>query len=124
MTTTRDADSGATTPDAPASTRSEGPAAAALLAAGIGAFTLGLLTTLAEASEGVADGLAFSSAVGPLSGKTIIAVVVWLAAWPVLYVTMGRRAALTRGVLVAFAVLLALGVLGTFPTFFEAFAAE
>ena len=36
-------------------TRIEGTAAAALLAAGVGAFVLGLLTTLAEASTGMKD---------------------------------------------------------------------
>jgi hypothetical protein len=104
--------------------RSEGPAAAALLAAGAGAFTLGLLTTLAAASTDISEGLAFDDGVGPLSGKTILAVGVWLVVWLVLQLTAARRLALTRIVLTAFAVLLILGVLGTFPTFFEAFAAE
>ncbi|HEU4423323.1 MAG TPA: hypothetical protein VFR67_12400 [Pilimelia sp.] len=123
MTTTPDTAPGTThRPEAPQ--RSEGPAAAALLAAGIGAFTLGLLTTLAEASTDIREALTFSDDVGPLSGKTIIAVAVWLVAWLVLQLTAARRLALTRGVLIAFAILLALGVLGTFPTFFEAFAPE
>jgi hypothetical protein len=104
--------------------RSEGSAAAALLAAGAGALTLGVLTTLAEASTDIKDGLAFYDRVGPLSGKTIIAVGVWLVAWLVLQLTGARRLALTRTVLSIFAVLLALGVLGTFPTFFELFAAD
>ncbi|HEY3009418.1 MAG TPA: hypothetical protein VGJ63_15320 [Micromonosporaceae bacterium] len=121
MTTTTDTAAGTThRPELPQ--RSEGPAAAALLAAGVGALTLGLLTTLAEASTDIADGLAFYDRVGPLSGKTIIAVGVWLIAWLVLQLTAARRLALTRTVLVAFAVLLALGVLGTFPTFFDLFA--
>jgi hypothetical protein len=104
--------------------RSEGPAAVAVLAAGLGAFTLGLLTTLAEASTDIKDGLAFYDRVGPLSGKTIIAVGVWLVAWLLLQVTAARRLALTRTVLTVFAILLALGVLGTFPTFFDLFAAD
>jgi hypothetical protein len=95
-----------------------------VLAAGLGAFTLGLLTTLAEASTDIKDGLAFYDRVGPLSGKTIIAVGVWLVAWLLLQVTAARRLALTRTVLTVFAILLALGVLGTFPTFFDLFAAD
>jgi hypothetical protein len=121
MTTTSDA-AAATTHRPEPPQRSEGPAAAALLAAGVGALTLGLLTTLAEASTDIKDGLAFSNDVGPLSGKTIIAVGVWLVVWLVLQLTAARRLALTRTVLAVFAVLLALGVLGTFPTFFDLFA--
>jgi hypothetical protein len=121
MTTTTDAAAGTTRRPEPPQ-RSEGPAAAALLAAGAGALTLGLLTTLAEASTDIRDWLAFYDRVGPLSGKTIIAVGVWLVVWLVLQLTAARRLALTRTVLTAFAVLLALGVLGSFPTFFDLFA--
>jgi hypothetical protein len=121
MTTTTDAAAGTTRRPEPPQ-RSEGPAAAALLAAGAGALTLGLLTTLAEASTDIRVWLAFYDRVGPLSGKTIIAVGVWLVVWLVLQLTAARRLALTRTVLTAFAVLLALGVLGTFPTFFDLFA--
>jgi len=59
----------------------EGPISAAIIAAGAGAFTLGLVTTLAEASESVADSLRWSTAVGPLSGKTLVTVIVWLVVW-------------------------------------------
>jgi hypothetical protein len=100
-----------------------GPAAAALLAAGVGAAALGLFTTLAEASEGFKDWLAFTDEVGPLSGKTTYAVAVWLVAWVVIH-WLVRPKALTRTVLIVTAVLVGLGVLGTFPVFFEAFAPE
>src|SRR4029453_7395002 len=68
------------TSDATGETRIEGLAAAALLAAGAGAFVLGLLTTLAEASTGTADFLQFNDRVGPLSGKTIIAAIAYFGA--------------------------------------------
>src|SRR6266704_1241965 len=61
--------------------RPEGPIAAAVIAGGVGAAALGVVTTLAEASTRVSDWLAWSDRVGPLSGKTIMAVVVWLVAW-------------------------------------------
>ncbi len=102
----------------------EGPAAAALLAAGVGAFALGLFTTVAEISESFKDALVITEPVGPLSGKTTYAVAIWLVAWAVLQVTLGRRARLSPAVLTVTAVLLGLGLLGTFPIFFEAFAAE
>ena len=55
-----------------------GEAMAALISAGIGVFVLGLLTTLAEASTGIADMPNWNKGVGPLSGKTIVPVAIWL----------------------------------------------
>jgi hypothetical protein len=66
----------------------EGPIAAAIIAGGIGATALGFFTTLAEASEGVKDWLQWSDAVGPLSGKVLMAVLVWLVAWVVLHLAL------------------------------------
>jgi hypothetical protein len=104
--------------------RPTGPVAAALLAVGIGAAVLGLLTTLNEASTGVHDFLEFDEDVGPLSGKTIIAVVAYVASWAVLHGLWRRQNPALRPILIVTVVLIALGVLGTFPTFFQAFAAE
>jgi hypothetical protein len=104
--------------------RPTGPVAAAVLATGIGAFVLGLLTTLNEASTGVNDFLRFDDDVGPLSGKTIIAVIAYLASWVLLHALWRRQNPALRPILIATAVLIALGVLGTFPTFFQAFASE
>jgi len=97
-------------------------AAAVVLAAGVGTFVLGLFTTLNEASSGIHDFLIFSDDVGPLSGKTIIAGAAFFVAWAVLGVLWRGREVAWRPVLTATVVLLALGFLGTFPTFFEAFA--
>jgi hypothetical protein len=99
----------------------EGPIAAAILAAGVGALTLGVVTTLVEASAGIKKALTFNTAVGPLSGKVIITVLVWLAVWAVLHLVYRRKAYETRRALTIALVLIALGVLGTFPTFFQAF---
>jgi len=99
-----------------------GPAAAVILASGVGTFVLGLFTTLNEASSDINDFLGFSDDVGPLSGKTIIATAAFAVAWALLgFMWRGREVA-WRPVLIATVVLLALGFLGTFPTFFEAFA--
>jgi hypothetical protein len=104
--------------------RPTGPVAAAVLAVGIGAFVLGLFTTLSEASTDVHDFLEFSTDVGPLSGKTILAVVAYFGSWAVLHVLLRRRNPALRPILIITAVLIALAVLGTFPTFFQAFASE
>jgi len=99
-----------------------GPAAAVVLASGVGTFVLGLFTTLNEASSGMNDFLRFSDEVGPLSGKTVIAAGAFFVAWAVLGFMWRGREISWRPVLSATVVLLALGFLGTFPTFFEAFA--
>jgi hypothetical protein len=104
--------------------RPEGPISAAIIAGGVGALALGVVTTLAEASTRVSDGLEWSTRVGPLSGKTIVAVIVWIVAWGVLHLIYRRRPFETRGALIIALVLIALGALGTFPEFFQLFAAE
>lgn len=99
----------------------EGPIAAAILAAGIGGLALGVVTTLAEASTSIKDALNWSNPVGPLSGKTTVSVLVWLAAWAVLHIVYRRKAYETRRALIISLILIGLGIVGTFPTFFQAF---
>jgi hypothetical protein len=98
-----------------------GPIAAAIIAGGIGAAALGFFPTLAEASEGVKDWLQWSDAVGPLSGKVLMGVLVWLVAWAILHLALRNKPYETRRALVISLVLIGLGVLGTFPLFFQAF---
>ncbi|PWU45609.1 hypothetical protein DLE60_26420 [Micromonospora globispora] len=101
--------------------RPEGPIAAAILAGGVGALALGVVTTLSEASTGFKDALNWNNAVGPLSGKTIVTVLVWLAAWVVLHLVYRNKPYETRRALTIALILIGLGVVGTFPTFFQAF---
>jgi hypothetical protein len=54
----------------------------------------------------------------------IIAVIAYLASWALLHVLWRRQSPVLRPILIATAVLIALGVLGTLPTFFQAFASE
>src|SRR5215207_2164133 len=83
-----------------------GPVAAAVLATGIGAFVLGLLTTLSEASTGVHDFLEFDEDIGPLSGKTIIAVIAYVASWAILHALWRRQNPALRPILIATVVLI------------------
>lgn len=108
--------------DQGAEIRIDGIAAAALVAAGFGAFVLGLFTTLASASSGTADFLRWSDDVGPLAGKTIFAAIAYFGALIVLGALWQRRQIGLRRVLWVAGILLVLGLVGTFPTFFEAFA--
>ena len=98
-----------------------GEAAAAILAAGVGAFAMGLMTILAEIPV-IKDALNFYNPVGPLSGKTTVAVIVWLVSWAALYfLWKGKEIPFPR-VFTATLILIALGVRGTFPIFFGLFA--
>lgn len=50
--------------------------------------------------------------------------IVWLISWVVLHLTMRLKPYETTRALTIALVFIALGVLGTFPTFFQLFAAE
>jgi hypothetical protein len=102
----------------------EGPISAAILAAGVYAVALGFFTTVAEASESFKEKLALDDGVGPLSGKTIYAVVVWIVAWVVLHFVYRDKEVESRKALTTALILIAIGVVGTFPIFFQAFAPE
>jgi hypothetical protein len=104
--------------------RPNGPVVAGLLAAGIGALVLGALTTVAEASESFGESLQYNDRVGPLSGKVIWATAAFVVSWVALGAWLRARDLEWRPVLIVTGVLVALGVLGTFPTFFQAFASE
>jgi len=99
-----------------------GKAAAALLAGGIGSFVMGLVTTLSEASS-FGSALSWYKPAGPLSGKTTVAVIVWLIAWAVLGNQWKDKDVDFDKISMIALVLLLLGILGTFPPFFELFAA-
>src|SRR6266542_770749 len=98
-----------------------GPAAALILAGGIGVFCMGLVTTLGEASTGIADKLQWNDRVGPLSGKTLITVIVFAFVWALLTALWRRANPPLRAITIASSVLIVLGLIGTFPTFFQAF---
>jgi hypothetical protein len=99
-----------------------GPAAAAIGAAGAGVFAIGLMTTLAEAFAGLKTALIWLAPVGPLSGKTGVGMIVWLVAWGTLASMWKGRDVNIGKVLTWTFVLLLLGFVGTFPPVFEAFA--
>jgi hypothetical protein len=104
-------------------TLKNGKAAAALVAGGIGAFMVGFMTVLAEASQAAKTFLTFSEPVGPLSGKVIVAVIIWLITWFVLgMLWKDKELDFNKATVVAF-VFLALGLLFTFPPFFLMFEA-
>lgn len=98
-----------------------GIAAAAILAAGIGSFSLGIFVLLAEISAQAKQMMILSLPVGPLSGKTTFTVVLWLASWAVLHLWWRNRDVRFNEIIVAALILIGFGFLGTFPPFFELF---
>jgi hypothetical protein len=103
------------------SDRPSGPAFAAILAAGLAFAVLGATTTLAEVFDGFGDWLAFSGRVGVLSGETIVAIAVYFFSWAGLAFLWRRSDPPLVPVAVVTAVLVAAGLLGTFPPFFRLF---
>lgn len=92
-----------------------GPGAAAILAAGIGCATLGVLALLGDAFSGIKNFLIFYNPTGALSGVSTLTIVVWLAAWVVLAQKWANKdVAINRISYVAFA-LLVVGLFLTFP---------
>jgi hypothetical protein len=98
-----------------------GSIVAAMLAAGIGCFVLGLMICLAQGSKAISNILNFYDPVGPLSGKTIVAVVAWLVAWAVLASKWKDQSADFGKIYNVTLILVVLGLLGSFPPFFDLF---
>lgn len=92
-----------------------GSGAAAILAAGLGCFAVGLIAVLADKSPAVKRALVFYKPTGALSGVTTAAILLWLVSWAVLeWRWKSKSVALGRINLAAFT-LLAIGLLLTFP---------
>lgn len=101
------------------SERTNGPALAAIVAAGFGVFVLGLCTFLAELSAGILNALNWWPPVGPLAGKTGIAVIAWLVAWAALHPAWKTRELSFRAWWRVALALIVLGFLLTFPPIFQ-----
>jgi fluoride ion exporter CrcB/FEX len=98
-----------------------GPIVAAMLAAGIGCFVLGLMICLAQGSKAIGGMLNFYNPVGPLGGKTTVAVAAWLVAWAVLASKWKDQSADFGKMYKVTLILVGLGLLGSFPPFFDLF---
>jgi hypothetical protein len=92
-----------------------GAGAAAVLAAGVGSFSVGFFAVLADKEPAIKSMMVFSKPTGPLSGVTTCAIVVWIISWAVLHARWHRRSVALARVCTSALVLLALGILLTFP---------
>jgi fluoride ion exporter CrcB/FEX len=95
--------------------------AAAILAAGIGSFALGVLTVAGDASRSFAKHLILYRPTGPLSGVTTFAIAIWLLAWVFLSLRWRSRTVALRPILTAAFLLLAAAFLLTFPPVIDLF---
>ena len=76
-----------------------GPAAAALLSAGLGLLALAVANLLSEASKAIEHDLQLLGAmwipgangIGPYSGKETVTLLVWLLSWAFLHAILKRR---------------------------------
>jgi hypothetical protein len=96
-----------------------GAACAALLASAIGAAVMGALTAVSEVIASLRPMLAFYGPAGPLSGRAVLTVVVWLAAWAWLHASWKARQVDFGKIFIWILVLLAGALIGTFPPPFE-----
>jgi hypothetical protein len=107
-----------------------GPAAAALLAAAIGALTLGGATLLAGISQPFDHALADAGRlllpggahVGRLGGQELVALVAWLASWALLHVRLRGRQVEVGGVAAILVCALVLATLLLWPPIGRALA--
>ena len=90
-----------------------GAALAAFLAAGIGAFALGAIVILNEV--GLLSAPAIYDPAGGVTGRTALGAVTWLIAWVVLHRRWRHQTLRAGGIYALTLLLIALGVLLTFP---------
>ena len=97
---------------------------AAFIASGIGSVALGLMIILTEmkSGAGLKSALTWFSGVGPLSGKTGVAVIAFVVSWVALHFAFKNRGISLTTAFVVTLVLVGLGVLMSFPPFFDLFA--
>jgi hypothetical protein len=96
-----------------------GAAMAAFLAAGIGVLVLGLIVVIHEIG-GVAIPALYAPA-GGASGRTALAVVIWLIVWAALHSVWRRREMQAGRVAGATFVLVVLGLIFAFPPIWKLF---
>ena len=97
----------------PVSTVPNGAALASFVAAGIGAFSWGVVVFLNEI--GVFAAPALYAPAGGVTGRTTLGAATWLIAWAILHRRWRARTMDPGGVFVWAAILVALGLLLTFP---------
>src|SRR5512140_1674778 len=96
-----------------------GPVAAVLLAGGIGCAVLGVVTFANQVAptSAFSQWLVWYKPVGSLSGKSSLSIIAFLLAWAVLGLMWRRQEMRFARIAVISFILLAVGLIGTFPPF-------
>jgi hypothetical protein len=101
--------------------RTNGSGAAAILSAALGPFALAILALVGDKSAAVKSRLIFYKPMGPLSGVTDIALLIWLVLWVVLEMRWNKRSVALGPICIVSFVLLGLSFLLTFPPIVDIF---
>jgi uncharacterized membrane protein YfcA len=89
---------------------------------GIGCLTMGILTVLETAIEGLRVVLQFYPPAGSITGISSLMVIAWLVSWVALYrLWKSKQVNFTRMFVIALTCIL-LGIVGIFPPFVHLFA--
>ena len=92
-----------------------GDAAAAILAAGVGCFSISLFALLGDAFPAFAHFFNFYKPTGPLSGVTTTAIAIWLILWAILSRSWKEKSLAMAKINTVSFVLLVMGLVLTFP---------
>ena len=101
--------------------QTNGAGAAAILAAGIGAFLLAVFAIIGDKWMSARSFFIFSKPTGPLSGVTTCTIVLWIVVWAVLHARWRKRSMALGRINVIALGLLVLGILLTFPPIADLF---
>jgi hypothetical protein len=94
-----------------------GAAAAAILSAGAGCFSISICAWLGDASPTLAHFFNFYNPTGPLSGVTTTAIIIWLLLWAGLSRAWGGKTLPMKIIFRVAILLLGMGFLLSFPPF-------
>lgn len=98
-----------------------GSGAAAVLAGGIGAFTVAVMAIAADQSTSIKRLMVFYKPTGPLSGVTTTAILIWLFAWGILEWRWRKKSVAVRRTNAIALILLCLSLVLTFPPIADLF---
>lgn len=104
-----------------ATEQTNGSGAAAVLAAGVGAFMIAVLDLAADRILSIKRAMNFYNPTGPLSGVTTISIVAWLACWVILDWRWRKRSVGVVRISMVALLLLLLSLALTFPPIADIF---
>jgi len=114
-------EAGAYLDDGEAPAEPNGGVVAAIVAGGLACAIFGFLAVATAASPAVAKLLTFYWPAGPLTGKSTVTIVAYLVIWPNLHYRLRDRHLDLYKAFLFTLFLIALGLIGTFPPFFQMF---